>query len=83
MRELFTSHPASVDETYFEHMHMAGSFAVAMLVGSLACLVHAILPFLCERTGSEIITDLHHRMVAARNVRNPETPADPSLIATR
>ena len=46
IRRLFTEHPASVNETYFEHLCAAISFATAMAVATLACLVHAFLPFL-------------------------------------
>lgn len=63
---LFTEHPASVDETYFEHLLTAGSFSLRMFAASLACLVHAVLPFLFVRTGSVAIEDLHDRMVANR-----------------
>ncbi|MGE0802434.1 MAG: DUF6356 family protein [Lautropia sp.] len=62
----FTDHPESVGESYFEHMRTAGGFAVAMFVGALACLIHAVLPFLCTRTGSLTITRLHQRMVTHR-----------------
>ena len=75
LRSLFTEHPASVDETYTEHMVVAFSFALRMFVGSLACLVHAFLPFLCVRTGSETIADLNQRMVAHRRRREPAHPA--------
>ena len=70
--KLFTAHPATVGETYGEHMVMAGSFALKVLLASLACLVHALLPFLFEKTGSRMITDLHDRMVANRR-RKPLT----------
>ncbi len=62
----FTRHPASVGETYTEHMRHAGSFALALLGAGLACLVHAVFPFLCKTTGSETITRLHQRMVVNR-----------------
>jgi hypothetical protein len=67
LRSLFTEHPASVDETYGEHMAMATRFGCRMLLGSLACFVHALLPFLFVRTGSQIIGELHDRMVTNRN----------------
>ena len=68
---LFTEHPASVDETYGEHMAVAGSFGVRMIVAGLACLVHALLPFLFVKTGSLAITELHERMVAKRRRHAP------------
>lgn len=63
---LFTEHPASVDETYFEHFLVATSFSLRMFTASLACLVHAVLPFLFVKTGSEAIESLYDRMVANR-----------------
>ena len=69
---LFTDHPRSVGETYFEHMGMAFGFAASLAWAALACLVHALLPFLFVRTGSQIIDELHDRMVRNR-VRNRQT----------
>ena len=63
---LFTEHPASINETYFEHLCAAMSFATVMAVATLACLVHAFVPFLCVATSSRKITELHDRMVANR-----------------
>ena len=62
----FTAHPHSVGETYGQHLRMAMGFAGAMFVASLACAVHALLPFAFERTGSNAITNLHRRMVTHR-----------------
>ncbi len=63
----FAEHPASVGETYGEHFVVAGSFGWALLKASLACFVHAVLPFAFEKTGSKAITELHTRMVTKRN----------------
>ena len=73
---LFTEHPASVNETYGEHMAMAGSFGLRLLLASLACFVHALLPFLFEKTGSRMITELHDRMVMNRIRRAAVVPAE-------
>ncbi len=75
---LFRDHPASVNETYLQHMAVAGSFGWAMLKASGACFVHALVPGLCQRTGSRIITRLHVRMVTNR-VAQP-APQDDALI---
>jgi hypothetical protein len=72
LRSLFTDHPASVGESYFQHLAQALGFAGRMFVGSLACLVHAFLPFLCVKTGSRAITELHERMVSNRDRRAAE-----------
>lgn len=62
----FSEHPASVGESYFQHMAMASSFGAAMLLAGLACLVHAVLPFAFVKTGSDAITQLYRRMVTHR-----------------
>lgn len=66
LKALFCTHPASVDESYLAHMAAAGGFALRLFVGALACLVHAVLPFLFVKTGSAIIEELHDRMVVNR-----------------
>lgn len=62
----FAEHPASVGETYREHFAVAGSFGWALFKASLACFVHAVLPFAFEKTGSKAISELHTRMVMKR-----------------
>jgi hypothetical protein len=62
----FTSHPASVGESYGQHLIQALSFAAAMFAGAIACLIHALIPSMCKRTGSRIIMRLHQRMVVKR-----------------
>ena len=71
LKSAFTDHPASVGETYGQHMGMAFSFAGRMFLAGLAGLIHGVLPFLFVRTGSETIKDLHHRMVTHRDRRVP------------
>lgn len=75
---LFISHPQSVGEGYFEHQRVALAFAGTLLLAGLACLLHAFIPGLCERTASKRIEVLHDRMVANR--RRHEEPAVPSPV---
>ena len=67
LRNLFSKHPASVGETYFEHLCVAMGFAVRMILGGIACLLHGFFPFAFQRTGSECISQLYERMVLHRN----------------
>lgn len=62
----FTSHPASVGETYGEHFVTAMGFSLSLLRAALVCAVHAVLPFAFEKTGSDCIRGLNHRMVTHR-----------------
>ena len=73
----FTDHPASVDETYFEHMGTAFGFGGRMLLGGLACFVHGLFPWMCLTRGSDTIRGLHHRMVTHR----VKVPTDPKIVA--
>ncbi|WP_136657638.1 DUF6356 family protein [Nitratireductor sp. XY-223] len=59
---LFTEHPQSVDETYFEHLRFAAGFSGRLFLAACAACVHAILPFLFEKTASRMIETMHHRM---------------------
>ena len=72
----FTDHPASVNETYFQHMAMAFGFGGRMLLGALACFVHGLLPWLCLTRGSDTIRTLHHRMVSHRVVQQGSRPVE-------
>jgi hypothetical protein len=69
LSRFFTEHPATVGETYLEHLCVATGFAVTMVLGGLACFLHALFPFAFVRTGSECISRLHDRMVINRNTR--------------
>jgi hypothetical protein len=55
-------HLDEVNETYFEHMGHALRFSWKMAYGSLACLIHAVFPFLCVKTGSNMIANINNDM---------------------
>ena len=67
LQEIFVEHPATVGESYTEHMGMAFSFGGRMLVAGLACLLHGLVPSVFKTTGSEAIRTLHDQMVVNRN----------------
>ncbi len=54
----FTDHPASVDETYGEHLLFAGRFGTTLILAGLAALLHGLFPFLFERTASRTVIAL-------------------------
>ena len=80
MLRRFTDHPSAVNETYLQHMGMAFGFGGRMLLGSLACFVHGLLPWMCLTRGSDTIRALHHRMVAHRTAR-PAPDSAPAVAA--
>jgi Family of unknown function (DUF6356) len=78
LKRLFTEHPDSVGESYFEHMRVALSFAGPLLAAGGAALVHAFLPFLFLTTASTTVKRLHARMTS----RRPHSaPAQDGMLA--
>jgi len=80
---LFTDHPASVGESYFQHMGAAGSFGGRMVLAGLACMVHSLLPFLFVKTGSQTIELLYQHMVVRRRHPVAAKPAKDDALAGR
>jgi hypothetical protein len=75
----FAEHPASVGETYTEHLVSAVCFGTRMVLAGIACLVHGVLPFMFVRTGSRAIAELNERMIADRRVPPQPIASDKRL----
>ena len=72
LRRAFTKHPASVGETYFQHLGMALKFGAKMIGAGAACMLHGLFPFLFVKTGSSCIEELHSCMIEKRSrLSNP------------
>lgn len=78
MRNKFTEHPASVGETYLEHLGVALGFSARFAYGAFAAFVHAFLPFLFVKTGSALIKEMHDQMVTHRRRKPLNQSAHPS-----
>ena len=61
IRQIFLNHPASVDESYWQHMRFAFGFAAQLMMAAAAALVHATVPCLFEKTASRIIQRLYEK----------------------
>ena len=70
---LFTDHPASVGETYLQHLIAASGFGTKMVFAGMACVIHGFLPAIFKNRGSDAICALHERMVVNRR-RTPSSP---------
>ena len=57
--KLFTSHPASVNETYGQHFLFALNFSLTLFAAAFAALIHALLPFVFEKTASRLVVRLY------------------------
>ena len=60
-QRIFCTHPAAVNETFFEHMMFAMRFAFSLMRAAGAATVHAFVPCLFEKTASRIVADLYHK----------------------
>ena len=54
----FTTHPASVNESYCQHCGFALRFGFKMMTGGIAALLHAFFPFLFIKTASRLCDEL-------------------------
>jgi len=52
------AHLAAAGETYFEHMRFAATVGVLATGAGLACLLHAVVPGLCEKSCSRAVGSL-------------------------
>lgn len=62
MRRLFVSHPATVGESYLEHAAFAARFGGTLALAAGAAFVHAVFPFLFEKTASRLVLSLAERV---------------------
>ncbi len=63
MKNIFTDHPKSIGETYFQHLYFASKFGAGMVIGGAACLMHAIFPFAFKNTGSNFLLRMAHDFI--------------------
>jgi len=61
IQRIFLAHPATVDESFLQHMAFALRFSFKLFVAAFAALIHAIIPCLFEKTASKIIAELYER----------------------
>ena len=62
VRTLFLDHPASVGESYLEHLRFAGGTGLTLIAAGLAAIGHGLFPRLFESTASTAILNLALRM---------------------
>jgi Family of unknown function (DUF6356) len=73
-KSLFTAHPDALGESYIQHLGHALSYAGRMFAAGFCALVHALLPFLFEKTASNMIKQMYGEMTA-RGATAPLAPA--------
>ena len=58
IKKLFTDHPHSMNETYFEHLICAAGYGFRMIFAGFAAIIHSIFPFLFETTASDLAKEI-------------------------
>ncbi|WP_295313243.1 DUF6356 family protein [Roseobacter sp.] len=61
IQRIFLDHPATVNESFFQHFLFALRFAGTLFLAAMAALVHAFIPCLCQKTASRIVAQLYAR----------------------
>ena len=49
------AHLAAAGESYADHFRFAGTVGLMTMAAGLACVVHALVPALCQRTASRTV----------------------------
>ncbi len=66
----FTRHPTEIGESYGAHLASASGFGLRMTLGGIACMIHAVVPFLFVHTASRTMDRLHRRMTKRADAPN-------------
>jgi hypothetical protein len=78
---VFRDHPASVGETYLQHLTVALGYSLRLFAAGLAALLHGFLPFLCKTSASAAIKEMHAEMAARKARPAPYRSGDVALNA--
>lgn len=71
MKNIFTDHPHSIGETYWQHLCYAWLTGLKMIFAGVLCIIHAIFPFLFPTAASSILLKMTEDFV----VRMPKAEA--------
>ena len=62
MFKLFTRHPHSVNETYFQHLFFTLKTGSKVVIAGLVCVIHGIFPFIFTDVASKSIISLSDKV---------------------
>lgn len=52
MHNIFTKHPHEQNESYWQHLRVAGGLGLKLIGTGVILIVHSLFPFLFVKTGS-------------------------------
>ena len=59
---IFTKHPTEVGESYLRHGFSSIRYAFTFLLLFVIAFIHAIFPFLFEKTASNVVSEMTKHM---------------------
>ncbi len=71
---IFTEHPKSIGETYFQHLRFASANGLRLVYSGLACIVHSVLPFLFIDTASDVVKKMYAHMIQRKEEGDCKEP---------
>lgn len=71
IKKIFIEHPASVNESYLQHLLFASTTSLKMIATALMLFAHALVPCLFKTTGSDFIIRMY-KIIAKRNTERHE-----------
>ena len=77
LKEKFTDHPASVGETYTEHMAVAAKISRDLFKASLCAAIHALFPWKHCTTASSKIKELNEVVTTGNRADEPASITSP------
>lgn len=66
LAKIFLDHPRSVGETYHQHLACATRYGIRLTGAGLACLIHAVAPFLFKDTASGVVMGMSRELADRR-----------------
>jgi hypothetical protein len=68
VKTIFTRHPNSAGQTYWQHFLFAGLNGLRLVYAGLACIVHSIFPFVFMDTASQVVQNISEQMAARKHL---------------
>lgn len=62
MKNIFTNHPNSIGETYFQHFLKSMSFGIKLIFIGFRAFIHAVLPWCYEYSVSDYVYKLNQTL---------------------
>ncbi|MBC8227471.1 MAG: hypothetical protein H8E74_10140 [Gammaproteobacteria bacterium] len=68
INNLFTEHPSSLNESYFEHFLCAFTYGIRIVFSGFACLIHSVFPFLFKTAASDLANEIVNDVTSRKKI---------------